>query len=195
MFQTTTGIRAKEVHKLIKACQKKEEDALERMYGFLYNDLMLIAVRYQSSQEDAEEACNDSYLKIISKLKYYKPTSSFKAWAKKVAINHNIDLFRTKNTKKIEMNNGELKDHHGAQSRNAADEQFDADLLIRLIQELPELERQVFNLFAIDGYKHQEISEMLKFPVGTSKSLLHHARKKLKDKLAKYQQQQAILTS
>jgi RNA polymerase sigma-70 factor (ECF subfamily) len=144
---------------------------------------MSIAIRYQNESEDAEEVCNDSFLRIVGKLKKYKPNTSFVPWAKRVAINYNIDVLRAVKLKRIEYVKDEYLLNASSHTYNNGSEHLDADLLVKLIQELPQSEKQVFNLFAIDGFSHAEISQLLKIPLGTSKSLLFYARKNLKEKL------------
>lgn len=100
-------------------------------------------------------------------------------------INHIIDEFRA-NKKLIVVSDilANTSDEHLFVEGNSTDEAYDAESLLFMIRKLPEPLLSAFNLFAIDGYKHEEIAQILGCSVGTSKWYVNQARKKLQEMLA-----------
>ncbi|NND32672.1 MAG: sigma-70 family RNA polymerase sigma factor, partial [Saprospiraceae bacterium] len=124
---------------------------------------------------------NTAFMKIINSVNTYRESVPFKAWIRRIMINTAIDYYR-KNRKYQEMikyPDDEYAVETVSVDFNHADQNFDAEQLLELIRQLPPVTHQVFNLFAIDGYSHKEISKMLKMSEGTSKWHLSSARKKL----------------
>ena len=161
---------------------------------------MAICMRYCNNKDDAMEVVNDSFFKIFKKLKYFDPQHknyeiSLKAWMKTIFIHTAIDNFR-KNKKILlvaEINEAhyEAFDTH----ENAIDKMSYTEI-IAMVQCLSPAYRTVFNLFVIDGFKHEEIALQLNISVGTSKSNLAKARvniqKMLKETSLKCYEQKAI---
>ena len=141
-------------------------------------------MRYRKDESEAAAILNEGFLKILKNLDKYKSNVPFEAWIKRIMINTVIDEFR-KNRKVRELiENTDFEDYHnheGLVEMNTADLNFDAEQLEQMIKRLPPVSQKVFNLFAIDGYTHAEIGEMLGISVGTSKWHISSARKKLKE--------------
>lgn len=127
-------------------------------------------------------ALNDGFLKILQNLHRYPPEAPFEAWIRRIQINTLIDLFRREAkwrdsvslTEKMEQQAG------GGVDWNEADRRFDAEQLENLLQRLPPVSRQVFNLFALDGFSHAEICTQLGISEGTSKWHVSFARTQLR---------------
>ena len=136
---------------------------------------MGICLRYSRTREEAVEIVNDGFMKIFKKLDKYSPGLSFKGWLRKVMINSAIDYYR-----KNEKHYHSLDISHGKYetSETILDKLSEQDI-IEAIQRLPPSYRMVFNLYVIEGYKHEEIANQLNISVGTSKSNLAIARNKL----------------
>jgi len=137
---------------------------------------MGICLRYSRTREEAIEILNDGFFKIFCKLDYYSLGLSFKGWLRKVMINSAVDYFR-----RNEKHYGNLDIsyvQYDSDQANVLDTLSEKDILAA-VQQLPESYRIVFNLFVIEGYKHEEIATMLNISVGTSKSNLSVARRKL----------------
>ena len=134
-------------------------------------------MRYSRTREEAVEILNDGYFKIFRKLDHYSPGLSFKGWLRKVMVNSAIDYFRRneKHYTNLDISHVQYK----SERVTILDTLSEKDILAS-IQQLPESYRMVFNLFVIEGYKHDEIAIMLNISVGTSKSNLAVARNKLK---------------
>ena len=167
---------------LITACLNKERRAEYELYKQTYGYLMSICYRYVNSTEEAKEMLNIGFLKILTNLDKYKPEVPFKMWIRKVMINTLIDEYRKKkaHAERIQY----IEDY--IETPNLSDlnpvlAKMDADQINGLIKKLPPVSQKVFNLFAIDGYSHKEIADMLKMSEGTSKWHVNFSRTKLKE--------------
>jgi len=145
---------------------------------------MPVCLRYRRNKADAAAMLNAGFMKILDNLKTYTAEKPFEAWAKRIMINTLIDDFRKQRKVKelIEYTDfSELPPTQDSIDFNEADKQFDAQQLEAMIQQLPPMSQKVFNLYALDGYKHSEIAALLEISEGTSKWHLSSARKKLKE--------------
>ena len=175
----------RELHQLIDACRKGDRKSQDLLYRKFYGYAMGICLRYAKNREEAIDVVNDGFFKVLTRLDKYTKGLSFKGWLRKVMINSAIDNFR-RNQKHYQS--VELTYSVADQFDQGALEKLTEKEIIEAIQELPPSYKMVFNLFVIEGYKHQEISQKLGISTGTSKSNLSIARDKLKRSL-KVQQQ------
>ena len=170
----------KELYNLLDACRKGERDSQTRLYKEYYAYAMGICLRYSRTREEAIEILNDGFVKIFTKLNKYTKGLSFKGWVRKVMINAAIDYFRRHE-----------KHYHGVDISYVRNEEVNASALdqiaekeiLEAVRQLPPSYRMVFNLYVIEGYKHEEIAQQLDISVGTSKSNLAVARNKLQKTL------------
>jgi RNA polymerase sigma factor (sigma-70 family) len=170
-----------ELHQLIGGCIKQERSSQKLLYKAFYGFSMGICLRYANNREEAAEVMNQGFFKVFTRIETYDTSRPFKAWLGKIMMNVSIDYYRsnlkmayTEDLDKAEyVTDGEL-----------ADRKLNYDDLLAMIQKLPNAYRTVFNLFAIEGYSHEEIGEMLNISSGTSKSNLHKARQKLKQMIS-----------
>lgn len=155
------------------------------LYRTCFGILMSVAYRYKKNEEDAAALSNDAFLKILTNIEKYNSNNPFEAWIRRIAINTAIDDYR-KNKKREEM--FEAADSFEGIEKvtyNEIDNQIETEELNDMLLELPKATRVVFNLFAIDGYSHKEITEELGIGLETSKWHMKEARKRLKAVLIK----------
>ena len=174
------SIEDKVLYQLLESCRKGHRTSQDRLYREFYAYSMGICLRYSRTREEAIEILNDGFIKILSKLDRYSPGLSFKGWLRKVMINSAIDYFR-----RNEKHYHSLDISH-IQYETSAENVFDKigeQEIIAAIQLLPPSYRMVFNLYVIEGFKHEEIANQLNISVGTTKSNLAIARNKLKKML------------
>lgn len=169
---------------LIVACKSGDHKAQSILYKKYFGFLMGICLRYKSDKPSAEAALNFGFFKIITNLEKFNVGTSFMSWMSRIMVNTLIDEYRKEKKQKelfeYRENYIQISDLSKA-DYNKADEQYDADELLVLVNELPKVTKEVFNLFAIDGFKHQEIADLLNIKVGTSRWHLSIARKLLKE--------------
>jgi RNA polymerase sigma factor (sigma-70 family) len=178
----------KNLSEIIEGCLSGDRKAQGALYRKYYGYLMSICLRYDNNELDASASLNLGFYKILISLDRYDSKTPFEFWIKRIMINQCIDDYR-KNKRhqglllKEEIRDGDLMVSSAV--FNEANEYFTKEHLARMLSSLPDLCSSVFNLFAIDGYSHKEIAELLDIPEGTSKWYLSEARKKLKELLLK----------
>ena len=162
---------------LIETCLKDNPKAQKMLYDTYSSVLFGICLRYSKNEEEAQDILQDSFIKIFTKLDTYQFTGSFEGWLKRIVTNTSIEYYR----KKITM---EHLEEIGFNPYLAVDSDrgLEVEELLKMIQELPEGYRMVFNMYAIDGYTHSEIATKLNISEGTSKSQLSRARAYLQRK-------------
>jgi len=166
-----------ELHQLIRGCIKQERGSQKALYKVFYGFSMGICLRYTGNREEAAEVMNQGFFKVFTHLESYDPARPFKAWLGKIMMNVSIDYYRA-NLKMAYTEDLDKAEH--LSDGDLTDKKLNYDDLLKMVQKLPNAYRTVFNLFAIDGYSHDEIAAMLNITSGTSKSNLHKARQKLK---------------
>lgn len=147
------------------------------LYKAFYGFAMAICLRYATDRDEASDILNKGFYKVFTKIETYDVHKPFKAWVGRIMTNTAIDHYRA-NLKMAYAEDLENAENIGEVS--VADNNLNYNDLLAMVQELPQSYRTVFNLFAIDGYSHEEIAVMLNINVGTSKSNLFKARQKLK---------------
>ena len=170
-----------EIKRLIPGCLKKERTSQQALYKNCYTHAMGICLRYTSERAVALEILNSGFLKVFMNLEKYNEQIPFKAWIGRIMINNAIDHYRS-GLKFAHLQ--PLTEEHDVAELPAIESKINYHDLLKLIQYLPDAYRTVFNLFVIDGYNHPEIANMLRISVGTSKSNLFKARKKLQELIA-----------
>ncbi len=163
---------------LIYNCKKQDIKAQEQLYRLYANKLFAVCLKYSSSYQQAEDNLQDGFMTIFDKIKQYQDKGSFEGWMKRIMINTTLQKYRKQTV--FEIFN---EDHLKEPALEIDEDEVCVDYLLEIIQELPDRYRQVFNLYALDGFSHKEISEMLNISTGTSKSNLARARMILKDKI------------
>ena len=169
---------------LLARCRKNDRKAHNELYRHCFGYLMAICLRYCNQREDAEGMLNQGFLKIVSNLDKYNPEIPFGSWIGRVMVNTIIDEFRRDKKRREHMSGtdiDEIRTTAGGIDFNEAAEQLEAEELRSMIQRLPNMSRKVFNLYAIEGYSHKEIGEMLNISDGTSKWHVSFARKSLQE--------------
>ncbi len=168
------------LEQIVANCQKFDKKAQRLLYDE-YAPLMLgICTRYAKDRQEAEDILQDGFLKIFSKIDQYNGVGSFEGWMKRIMVNTSITNYR-KNLKRYYQE--EIEDYKEYQHTSENNSDFTKDELLNAIRTLPKGYQMVFNLFAIEGYKHKEIAEMLNIEETTSKSQFSRARKLLQTRL------------
>jgi RNA polymerase sigma factor (sigma-70 family) len=171
--------------KLIKNCLKNDRRSQNELYKELFSYLMNICIRYKENYDDAGAALNTIYLKVLKGLEDYDDSKVILPWVKTIAVRHLIDEYRYE--KRHEAIGLEQTPQEALNGHAAYQETFGVDDILKMMNRLPTTTRSVFNLFAIDGYKHREIGEMLGMSEGNSKWHLNQARTQLQILIAQEQ--------
>lgn len=169
---------------IIAGCRRMDKRAQKYLYDTFSPGLMGIAMRYGKSKADAEDILQEAFVRIFTRISSYENTGSFEAWMRTILINTAITHYR-KNLKYLfhkDYNDiAEIRADESASADMRSD--FTREELFWAMNSLPDGYRLIFNLHAIEGLKHKEISEMLGIELGTSKSQYYRARIFLQEKL------------
>ena len=168
------------IENIVLLCKKKDRKAQEQLYQQFSPILFSICLRYSDNYEDAQDTFQEGFILIFNKIDQYNFEGSFEGWMKKIMVNLSLEKYR----KKLNFFNDDgdlIPDDIEEDIEEELD--YDYDEILTLIQSLPTQYRQVFNLYVIEDYSHQEISDLLQISIGTSKSNLSRARTILRQKL------------
>lgn len=174
-----------ELDEIIAGCRRMEKRAQRCLYDKYASLFLGIAFRYSRSKEDAEDILQEAFVKILTKIDQYSETGSFEGWMKKILVNTAISHYRNSQKHDFHKNFDSISETEIENSDYELDaDEFTREELLKSINLLPAGFKIIFNLYAIEGYKHREIAEMLDISVGTSKSQYSRARAMLQKKLA-----------
>ncbi|WP_430467068.1 RNA polymerase sigma factor [Winogradskyella ouciana] len=168
--------------RLIKNCIKQDAQAQSQLYKQYASKLFSLCLKYSKNYAEAEDNLHDAFITVFSKIDQYNNKGSFEGWLKRIAINTSLQSYRDNVGVYDIVNEGNIEDV----TVDIDDEDLNIDFLLKIIQELPDRYRLVFNLYVLDGYSHVEISELINISIGTSKSNLARARLILKEKIENY---------
>jgi RNA polymerase sigma-70 factor (ECF subfamily) len=172
-----------EEKELIKRLLKNEKTAQKYLYDKYSTLFYGICVRYSSNTDEACDILQEGFLKILTHINKFSGTGSFEGWMKRIIVNNAINSYHKNLKYRYHTDVSEIKDTIEDETSYIEDTNYSYEELLKLIQVLPEGYRTIFNLYAIEGYKHKEIAEMLKISENTSKSQYHRAKRILQDKL------------
>ncbi len=161
---------------LLKGCKKHNRSAQAELYRRFHSHIKTFCLRYTSNEEEAVEVLNDVFLKVFTKIGTYKGEGSLAGWIRKIALHTAIDYIR-QHTRYHEIM--DLEAEPDVFISNEALSVINTKEILRYIQKISPASRNVFSLFELEGYKHQEIAKILNIPVNTSKWHLANARKEL----------------
>lgn len=169
---------------LIQGCLDKDRRCQGELFRRYSGKMLALCMRYSRHQLEAEDLLQDGFAKVFGKLHTFKALGSLEGWIRRIMVNTAI-----KNYKKLgyKLEQIGLEGYQEGSSQPTVYGKMTEKELIIIINELPDGYRMVFNLYAIEGYKHQEIAKMLNIQESTSRSQLVKARRMLQKKLAKIQ--------
>jgi len=167
---------------IIEGCAKHDRKAQQVLYDKYSRFLLGICLRYASDKAEAEDILQESFLKIFFNIKNFSGTGSFIGWLRKVAVNTSITHYHKNLKYRYHV---DIEDYVSAETGVSSFEEdfFTSEELYRVLNELPTGYRMVFNLYAVEGYKHKEIAEILGIDTNTSKSQYSRAKAVIRDKL------------
>lgn len=166
------------IEQLIKKCKKQDLKSQEQLYRLFSKKLFGVCLKYSRNYQEAEDNLQDAFIVIFNKIGQYKNKGSFEGWMKRIVINTALQRYRKQQVFSI-INEDQIENHEVEIEEN----QFELNYLLKIIQELPDRYRMVFNLYVLDGFSHKEIADFMEISVGTSKSNLARARDILKRKI------------
>ncbi|MGV3557536.1 RNA polymerase sigma factor [Larkinella arboricola] len=158
---------------LVAALQRADSRAQKTLYDRYASKMLTVCVRYVSNRYEAEEILMDGFMRVFDKITQYKNDGSFEGWIRRIMVNESLMYLRRNKQWRAEV---ALDDAPTDADPVYADQNLLAEDLLNLLEELPAGYKTVFNLYAIEGYSHAEIADVLGITESTSKSQLHRAR-------------------
>lgn len=173
---------------LLSAAASGDRKAQHNLYKQAYQLLMGVCSRYSGDRDEAMSLLNQGYLKILMHADKRKENVPLEAWMRRIMINTIIDTYRLQknykeHTQLVDYSDQATSEVHTTAVNSDLATFIQADELYHMLMRLPDMTGKVFNLFAIDGYSHKDISELLNISEGTSKWHVNNARTLLKNML------------
>lgn len=166
---------------LVAACKRNDRRAQKELYERYKKAMFTLAYRTTGDFATAEDVLQEAFVKIFRSIKTFRAESTIGAWIKTIVVRTAYAKLRKK-----KVFTESLENQHLEQQVDWGHQRLDAEYLEKAILALPEGYRMVFNLIEVEGYAHKEVAEMLDISVGTSKSQLFYAKKKLRENLKAY---------
>jgi RNA polymerase sigma-70 factor (ECF subfamily) len=169
-----------EEKELIDLAVENNRHAQQKIYSKFAPKMLSVCRQYIKDLQLAEDIMITAFMKVFTNLNHFEHKGSFEGWIRRIMINECISFIRVQ--KKVKFIEDET---YFEESHNNIESQFSVEDIQSVIDFLPDGYKMVFNLFAIEGFKHQEIAKLLGISEGTSKSQLSHARKMLQNNINK----------
>ena len=166
---------------LIEGCQRGDRRAQKEVYELYSRKMMGVCLRYVNDRETARDLLQDGFVKIFTSIGSFSGIGSFEGWMRKIFVNCALEYLRKSDVLREATDLDNTAELVNADSSAISD--ISAAELMNMVKELPAGFRTVFNLFAIEGYSHKEIAEMLDITDSTSRSQYTRAKQLLKKKI------------
>lgn len=169
---------------VIEKCKQNDRQAQLKLYNQYCDGMLVVAQRFVKDSMEAEDIVQESFIKAFTKIEQYKAEVTFGAWLKRIVVNKSIDVIKSKKQRLIDLEEVHL---------NVVDADYEHEWLVEdtitvddvkvAIQQLPEKYKYVVMLYLIEGYDHQEISEILNISEVASRTQLSRGKAKLQSLL------------
>lgn len=169
---------------LLRDCRKGKSSAQHVLYERFAPRMLGVCFRYIHDRDEAEHVMIGGMVKVFEKIEQYHGEGSFEGWVRRIMVNESLMYIRKNKNMSLEV---EVEKADFEPDYTNLETHLEAEDLLKLIAQLPVGYRTVFNLYAIEGYNHKEIAEMLEINENTSKSQLSRARKYLQNRLHEIQ--------
>lgn len=170
---------------ILEGCLSGKREFQELLYKRHSGKMFALCLRYVRNREEAEDVLQDGFVTVFKNIQNFRRDGSFEGWIRRIIVNTALMHIRSRKKDLNFSDLDEVGNNYHPQSHFDTISQINANELLKMLETLPDGYRVVFNLFAIEGYSHKEIGEMLGINEGTSKSQLSKARNYLQDCLQK----------
>jgi len=186
-MQTDRSVMHANEEEIIKGCLEKDVKSMEILYKKYAPKLYNCALRYTKKEEDAEDVLQDAFINIFEHMKQYNGKGTLAGWMTTVVINQALMLYR-KNLQHLQYQAGDYEEYKDSIKDTSIiqNDFLTHQLLLELIQSLPDGYRIVFNMHEIEGYSYDEIADFLNCTPSTCRSQLFRAKKILQEKINYY---------
>lgn len=170
------------IDSLLDGCKRGEHKAQEMLYRTLAPRMMGVCMRYAKDSFEAEDVLQTGFVKVFQKVAGFRGEGSFEGWIRRIMVNTAIEVYR-KNLRSLNV--VDIDGVHDAEQKTFDTSTLETKDLLKLITQLADGYRLVFNMYVIEGFSHKEIGRELGISEGASKSQLSRARAILKEKILK----------
>ncbi len=168
-------------YELLESCKKGDRKAQKSLYDLLAPKMMALCMRYAGSRELAEDLLQDGFVTLFSKMGNFKNEGSFEGWARRVFVTTCLMYLRKNDVLRMSEDISEARKLSSSEPGQM--EEISYRELMSLVMELPPGFRAVFNMYAVEGYSHKDISEQLGISETTSRTQFSRARTWLRKRL------------
>jgi RNA polymerase sigma-70 factor (ECF subfamily) len=169
-----------ELHKeLIDRCKVGDIKAQYSLYKLYSKSQYNVAMRFMNNKMDADEIVQDTFITAFNKIEHFEGKGAFGQWLKRITINNCISILRKRKIHFDDIDEANVAE----EILEDVNENLNPEIVHQAIKDLPEKARTILNLYALEGYKHKEISEILGITESTSKTQYKRAKKILLEKL------------
>ena len=165
---------------ILGACRQQDRAAQEQLYRLCYEPFMRLCLRYANNRDDAADILNKAFFNILTRIDQYTGQGAFVGWMKRILVNVAVDYVRANQRFRFHE---PVEQAHEMPGQAQPDAELARHDVLKMLRELPYTTGAVFNLFAVEGYAHREIADMLGITEANSKWHLHQARKRLQQQL------------
>ncbi|MBI3502318.1 MAG: sigma-70 family RNA polymerase sigma factor [Bacteroidetes bacterium] len=183
MFKRRNTLSLNSEEQLINGCIEQDTASQNKIYKLFAPKMFTVCIRYSRNREDAEDTLQEGFMRVFNNIKSFRHQGSFEGWMRRIIINVAIRKYKDKSNLFTVINIDAINCDTYYEENTLSE--INSKELLKLIQELPEKCKMVFNLYVFEGMKHSEIAELLGITIGTSKSNLFDAREILKQEIAK----------
>lgn len=169
----------------IAGCLRNDNKSKEMVYKSFYGYLMGVILRYVDDRNDAEELVNDSFIKIFKAIGQFNSSRQddelqkvFKGWIARISSRTAIDFLRGKKTF---LYVDDITEEQQPLTELNAISQLNVQDIMKLLNDLPQTHKLIFNMYEIEGFSHEEISKTLRIPESSSRVYLTRAKNKLRE--------------
>ena len=168
---------------LVERCIEGDRTAQYNLYRMYSKGMYNICLRMLNNNMEAEDVLQESFMDVYKKLHTYKFESTPGAWIKRIVVNNCINKLRKNRLQIEEIEEGRYIAEEVVEKK---DNQYEVKLIKRALSDLPDGYRAIFSLYAMEGYDHQEIGQIMNISESTSKSQYSRAKKKIRELMSSY---------
>ncbi len=166
---------------IISGCVNGNKKAQKALYDKYSKKMLGVCMRYFRNVDEAEDALQEGFIRIFNSIDKFRNEGSFEGWIRRIIVNTALNYYKSNLKHYYAVDYNDIEDI--VEETEQDFDNFSVDVLLKLIQTLPEGYRLIFNMYEIEGYTHKEIGELLGISINTSKSQLMKSKKYLQNKL------------
>jgi len=166
-------------YNLVVECKQGSKKACYELYRLYAKAMLNVSFRIVGNVAEAEDVLQEAFVDAFSKLKDFRQDTTFGLWLKQIVVNRSINLLRKRRMELVELDGEQLENIADAEPEDEEETRYQAAMVKEAIKQLPEGYRLVITLYLIEGYDHEEISQVLNISENTSRTQFLRAKRKL----------------